>query len=330
MANQLDDIFDGIDVNEIVAGNKAARRMENATEGFDRRQFYHWRTHLVNLYLTSIEWEGLPGGIDSRAMEYVLMVYGCGAMFEEDGGHLFGAASMADRLNINYNPNRVLITSPAGQSWIRHAQSWVLDGEVMGADCALCWDTMSRTPAMSDINYYARRLARIDRVADVNVMAQLTPFVVVGSDAQEMNSRALIERLRNNSQFITYNNQLGDITDAVQVLQTQAPYVADNLYKLKRELLDEYLTSIGIDNDPEADKREARPVAEIVQNNEQVMIARGARLEPRRAFCERVRELFGLDVTVRWSAVHEMSVSNAWIVNREHDDHDNTGGNPIA
>lgn len=330
MSANLEDIFDGIDISDLVAGNRYARQLDNQATGYDKKQFFHWRTHLVNIYLSSIEWEGLPGGIDPRAVEYVLMVYGCGAMFEEDGGHLFGAASMADNLNINYNPNRVLITSPAGNSWQRHAQAWVLDGEVMMADCALCWDTMRRAPALADINYYAKRLARIDRVADVNVEAQLTPYIIAGSDAQEANSRALIERLRSHAQYITYNNQLNDAADVIQVLNTQAPFVADQLYKVKRELINEFLTSIGVDNDPNADKREARPVAEIVQNNEQVMLARRARLEPRRQFCERVREVFGLDISVKWSPVHEMAESNAWIVNREIADTDPSGGNPIV
>jgi hypothetical protein len=328
----LDEIFDGIDVGEIVASGKNARRIANQAEGFNRRQFYHWRTHLVNLYMSSIEWHGVPEGIDPRAIEYVLMVYGCGALFMEEGGHLFGAASMSDRLNINFNPNKVLITSPAGQTWTRHAETWVYTTEagpvVMDADCALCWENKRRAPVLSDINYYAQRLARIDRVIDVNVDAQQTPWVISGSDAQEANSRALIQNLKERRQYIVYNNQLTDIADAVQVLNTQAPYVASDLVRLKKDLINEFLTSIGIDNDPSADKAAQRPVAEVIQNNEQVMIARNSRLAARRAFCERARVLFGLEMEPRWSAVHETMTSDpmGFLQNPK----DRTGGNPYA
>lgn len=333
MAANIDELFDSVDVSEIVASGKQARKLLSDAQGYDVRQYRHWVNHLTNLYISSVKWEGLPAGIDSRAVEYILLTYGCGALFSEDGGHLFGACSNMERLNINYNPVEVLITAPNGGigPWVRHTVPWVCEGQIMDADCALCWDTMTRTPIRQDINYYAMRLAKIDRIIDVNSEAQLTPYIIVGSDAQEMNSRALIEKLRSHAQFITYNNQLGDIGDTIQVLQTEAPYMGDVLYKLKKDLTSEFLTSIGIDNDPNADKMQHRPVAEVIQNNEQVMIARRARLEPRRQFCEKARELFGLEINVTWAAVHETEeTSPAVALTEDMNPHDPNGGDPYA
>lgn len=332
MAANLEEIFDSVDVSEIVASSNQARKLLNQSEGYDVRQYKHWQNHLINLYISAVKWEGLPAGIDPRAVEYTLMTYGCGALFMEDGGHLFGAASNQNGLNINYNPVEVLITSPNGAigPWTRHTVPWVADGVVMDADCALCWDNMTRTPVLSDINYYARRLARIDRIIDVNSEAQLTPYIIVGSDAQEMNSRQIIDKLRSHSQFITYNNQLGDIGDTIQVLQTNAPYMGDVLYKLKKDLVSEFLTSIGIDNDPNADKMQHRPVAEVIQNNEQVMIARRARLEPRRQFARKCFELFGLELSVEWGAVHETAETEPAVALDMYASNDPNKGNPYA
>ena len=156
---------------------------------------------------------------------------------------------------------------------------------------------------MTDIAYYAKRLATVDRVADVNIGAQLTPWIIAGTEAQEGNTKRLINKLRENSQFLTVNDSY--VTGGMPtVLVTAAPFVADKLFDYKTNLVAEYLCSIGVDNDPNSDKRAQRNIAEIVQNNEQVMIARRARLEPRREFCERVNAVFGLDIWCEWAAPH--------------------------
>lgn len=304
MANVTDALFDEIEISDLLQGNKQARRVLGRDGAYDMAQYRHWRNHLLNLYTSSIEWMGLPAGIEPRTVEYVLARFGMGALFKSDGGFLFGQTSPGSALNINYSPNRVQITSPAGDSWTRHALSWVNDAlEVMPADCAICYDTMERKPAMTDIAYYAKRLATVDRVADVNIGAQLTPWIIAGTDAQEGNSKRLINKLRENSQFLTVNDSY--VTGGMPtVLVTAAPFVADKLFDYKTNLVAEYLCSIGVDNDPNSDKRAQRNIAEIVQNNEQVMIARRARLEPRREFCERVNAVFGLDIWCEWAAPH--------------------------
>lgn len=299
-----DALFDEIDVSDLLQGNKQMRRVLGRDGAYDRAQYIHWRTHLMNLYISSVRWYGLPAGIEPRTVEYVLMYFGMGALFEDCGGMLFGQTSPGSKLNINYSPNRVTITSPGGQSWQRHALSWVDgDGVVQSADCAICYDTMMRRPALPDIQYYAKRLATIDRVADVNVSAQLTPWIIAGSEVQERNTKRLVEKLSANSQYLTINDSY--TTGGVpSVLNTAAPFVADKLNDYKINLIAEYLSSIGVDNDPNADKRANRNVAEIVQNNEQVMIARNARLDARRQFCERAKTVFGLDIWCEWAAPH--------------------------
>lgn len=304
MTDVTDALFDEIDMSDLLQGNKQARQVLGRDGAYDVAQYRHWRNHLLNLYVSSVEWLGLPEGIEPRTVEYVLARFGMGALFTDEGGYLFGQTSPGSALNINYSPNRVQITSPAGDSWTRHALTWVDEAlSVRAADCALCYDTMERRPAMPDISYYAKRLATVDRVADVNISAQLTPWIIAGSEAQDGNTKRLINKLRSNSQFIAVNDAYG--AGAVPtVLVTAAPFVADKLFDYKTNLLAEYLCSIGVDNDPNADKRAQRAIAEIVQNNEQVMIARRARLEPRREFCERVNAVFGLDIWCEWAAPH--------------------------
>lgn len=303
-------LFDELDVSDLLAGNKQARRVLGRDGAYDMMQYRHWRTHLANLYVTSIRWYGLPAGIEPRTVEYVLAVYGMGGLFESDGGFLFSQTSPGSRLNINYSPNRVTITSPAGDSWQRNALAWVDDsGEVRLPNCVLCFDSTMRRPAMQDIEYYAKRLATIDRVADVNISAQLTPWVIAGGEAQEGNTKRIINKLRENAQYLTVNDAYAGA--APTVLSTAAPFVADKLQEYKTNLIAEYLGSIGVDNDPNADKRAQRSTAEIAQNNEQVMIARNARLEPRREFCRRAHDVFNLDIWCEWAAPHIEAESSA-------------------
>lgn len=305
-----EELFGEVDVTDLLAGNKWARNIPSHAQGYDRRQYHHWFNLLLNAALSSIEWEGLPAGIDARALEYNLLYFGMGAMFEESGGLLFAKASNQGYININYNPNKVLITSPAGDTWERFARTHVEETSagpvVHRADCAVCFDSNARRPLVPDIKYYAKRLATIDRICDVNVEAQATPFIIAGRDSSEQNTKRIIAMLRAHNQYITVNADNPDFDTEIQVLQTAAPYVADKLADYKTHLVQEYLTAIGIDNDPNATKAERRTTSEILQNNEQVMIARRARMQPRLEFCERVREVFGIEIGVRWAASHEV------------------------
>ena len=290
--------------DEQIYGRNYIRELYSVAKGYDISQYRYWKSYLTSLALSAFEWEGMPAGIDTRAVEYILLHWGLGALFMESGGHLFAAAASSNMLNMYYNPNEVQLTAPNGEMWTRHAQAYVMDEIMYAPDCAVCFDNMIREPLDYYIRWYARRLATYDRIADINVGAQRTPWIITGSEETKRTRKAWVRRLFENDQYIEINsNAGGGLGEVPQVLPTEAPYVADKIFESKQKLLNEALTLIGIDN-TNNEKRERQIVDEVLANNEQISILRRSRLECRRSFCEKANALFNLDINVKFAAPH--------------------------
>lgn len=293
-----------LDELDIAAGRGHVARLLNRAEGFDQIQYEYWRAYLTEMALSAFKWSGVPESIDTRAMEYILLHYGILGLFTESGGHLAAQCSYSNVMNMYYNPNEVWLFAPNGQTWTRHADVWVSDGEVMDADVAVCFDNMLRVPLVRYIDNYARRLAKYDRVADLNIDAQKTPWIVAGTEETKRTRKAVIRKLDSADQYIEVNSAPGLGGDVLPyVLNTAAPFVADKVIEVKQKVLNEALTLLGVDN-TNNEKRERQITDEVLANNEQIALMRRSRLECRKRFCETANRMFDLDMDVTWGVPH--------------------------
>lgn len=291
---------DYIPEDELMGGRRYVRSAYGVSGNARQRGF--WVNYLTSLAISSIEWEGLPASIDARAVEYILLHFGCGALFTESGGHLFAQAAPADNVNMYYNPNKINLYTPNGDFYTRHCNIWVDGGEVMPRDAVACFDNMTRSPLVHWIRLYAARLAQFDRVIDVNVGAQRTPWMLRAPEESKGSVKAMQRRLAANDQFIPVNDAADGIIGA-EVLQTNAPYVVDKLMADKKKLLDEATTLLGVDN-ANTEKKERVNTQEVLSNNEQIAVMRQSRMKCREEFCETANVVFGLDLSVRWAVPH--------------------------
>lgn len=265
----------------------------------ERLYFETWYNAFKTIAMSSIKWNDVPAGIDRRAIEFILLHFGSGGLFSEYGGLLFAQASYADMINMYYNPNKVLLTSPSGDYWYRHAEYWT-DGEtVHDPDCVVCWDNMERRPLLRTIRVYAKRIAKYDRIIDVNAEAQLTPWIIAGKPEQRKNQNKMQGKLEQRDQFWQLNET--GLDTVPYVMQTGAPFVADKLQMLKQTLVNECLTMLGVDN-TSVEKRERVQTAEVLSNNEMIMSCRESRLKARQQFCERAALYFpdAAGMSVEW------------------------------
>lgn len=268
--------------------------------GDTRRMAKIWEQLFVNIALSTIKWNNVPQGVDTRAIEYILLHYGCGGMFLENGGALFAQAGARDQLNMYWNPNEVLLTAPNGQQWTRHAEAWVAPDEngkssIAEPDCAICWDNSLRLPILPVIRKYSQRIAKCDGVIDCNIEAQRTPWIIAAPAEQKRNARRWQKKFEGNDQYIPVNEN----ATLPYTLNTQAPFIADKVKVMQHELINECLTFIGVDNSS-IDKKERVQTAEVLSNNEQIAAMRESRLKCRRQFAERANKLFRLQIEPEW------------------------------
>lgn len=296
-----------IDVDAQQFGRRYVRALYGNQSIMDMRQYRFWRDYLLDMAIASFEWVNLPAGIPARAVEWIMLHFGAGAMFMDDGGHLFGQAVLDGNFNMYWDYNKIRIITPNENQWTRHCQTWATtdkngDIEIHPRDAVMLWDNMARRPIIDKIEYYAERLTMYDQTMDVNRDAQWTPWVLKVPETAQGTAKEVEKSIYRKDKVLKVNDTMDGVM-GYEVLNTQAPYVVGNLAIDKQKILNEALSWLGIDNS-NLDKKERVSTAETLSNNEQIMMCRRARLQPRQEFCQTCKEVFGLDVQVKWAVPH--------------------------
>jgi hypothetical protein len=88
--------------------------------------------------------------------------------------------------------------------------------------------------------------------------------------------------------------------DAIQVLETNAPYVAGDLQELKKDLWNEALSFIGIENNS-SEKNERLTQGEVLVSNGLAKSNRNSRYRARNKAIEEINVLFSLDINIEYT-----------------------------
>lgn len=243
-------------------------------------QYYH---RLMELSISMFEWKNLPDTIDQRFLELTLFTNGTAVFFKDDVmGYLGLQCMVGGKLDVYNIPVRRTAFATSG-----YRRSLTED------DSVIIFNNMLHTNSITDVELYARRLEEIDRTIDVNVRAQKTPVLIKCSENERLSMMNLYKEYDGNSPVIFGDDSLN--SDALSVLRTDAPYMADKLYQLKTQIWNEALTYLGISN-VNITKRERLITDEVTRNMGGTIASRYSRLESRRQACEQINKMFGLDI----------------------------------
>lgn len=258
---------------------QSARR-NNATY----TQYYN---RLTELSIAMFEWKNLPKEIDPRYLELMLFSKGMVTFFKDDdlgesGEYVALQATVNGNFNLYGIPTRRRAFSVNGYN-----------RQVDESNSVIIYNNLLHTNSMLDVQMFAERLYNIDRAIDVNANAQKTPILIKCDESQRLTLINLYKEYDGNAPVICADNALNP--DNFKVLQTGAPYVADKLYTLKTQIWNEALTYLGISN-INISKKERLITDEVTRNQGGTVASRYSRLEARRQACEKINEMFGLDV----------------------------------
>ena len=307
----LKEYTDVLPMDVAVGGKTYAKRWQAGMT--NSRTQHYWLHRLRCLALSAFEWVNVPEDIDPRFIELCMLDYGMGGLFDmsSDGSTLvdsrrmfaFAQAAPISRLNMYWNPNKVrLIPANGGLPWLRHAY-WYTQAlfdktiKLNPADSVILFDNINRTHILPMLMMFARRLAHIDRIIDINLHAQATPYILSGPEEARKDMVNYYKMLGGHEPAIIKNKT--SVFD-VSVLQTDAPYVADKLLFAQNTILNQALDLLGVNNTT-TDKRERMIVSEIQSNNEDIALMRRSRLWTRQEFCEKANKIFGLDMSVHYA-----------------------------
>ena len=251
----------------------------------NNRTYLQYYNRLLELAINMYEWKNLPDTVDERFLELTLFSDGMAVFFRDDIlGELCLQCMIGGELDVYRIPiERTAYATNGYQMRLNNQNSVII------------FNNYSHTNSMLDVEMYARRLYEIERTIDVNVKAQKTPLIVRATENQRLTMKNLYMQYDGNEPFIFGDNNLD--MDAIKVLPTNAPYVADKLNILKRQIWNEALTCLGIKNS-NTEKRERLVSDEITSNLGGVAAQRFCRLNARRKAAEQINKMFDLNIQV--------------------------------
>jgi hypothetical protein len=231
------------------------------------------------------EWRNLPSTIDERFLELALYSDGMAVFFRDEVlGYLALQVMIGGELDVYRVP--LLRTAYATNGY---------NMPLNATNSVIIFNNNLRTNSMLDVEMYARRLYEIERTIDVNVKGQKTPTLIKCNENQRLTLKNLYMKYDGNEPFIFGERDLDP--ESIKVLQTGAPYVADKLNILKRQIWNEALTYLGIDN-ANTEKKERLISDEVTSNLGGVAAQRFTRLNARRKAAKQINEMFGLNIEV--------------------------------
>lgn len=251
----------------------------------NNRTYLQYYNRLLELAINMYEWKNLPDSVDERFLEITLFSDGMAVFFRDDVlGELCLQCMIGGELDVYRIPiERTAYATNGYQARLNSQNSVII------------FNNYTHTNSMVDVEMYARRLYEIERTIDVNVKAQKTPLIVRATENQRLTMKNLYMQYDGNEPFIFGDNNLD--MDAIKVLTTNAPYVADKLNILKRQIWNEALTYLGIENS-NTEKKERLVSDEVNSNLGGVAAQRFCRLNARRKAAEQINKMFGLNIEV--------------------------------
>lgn len=252
---------------------------------------------LEKIALSIFEWTDLPESMNQRWLERCLYFKGMAALLKDKNyGFINTGAVGGGYINIYGIPTKVNCFSN-GYSEMRDVYMGIEKGIAQDDKAILVMNNWDRVPTCSTIELFALRLANIQRTIDLNIHSQKTPVLILTDDKQRLTVKNMYEQYDGNAPAI-YGDKNILTADALKVLKTDAPYVADKLIEAKRDTWNEALTFLGVSNLSE-EKKERLIQAEANSNNEVINLNLQSYLAPRKEAARQFNEVFGTNIDVK-------------------------------
>lgn len=291
---------------------------------------------LKKIAMSIFEWVNLPKSMDSIWLEKTLYYNGMATLLKDKNygfintacvssgyTNIYGLPTSFECYSFDYTSRRKLYTGLSFNS--ENKREYMEDKE-----CILVMNNFDRIPTAQSIELFAFRLFNAERTCDININAQRTPILIITDEKQRLSMENLYSQYEGNKPVIFGDkNQLG--TDVIRSINTQANYITDRIMDYKKEIWNEALTFLGINN-MNFDKKERLLQEEINSNNELINLNLQSYFVPRKKACEQFNEKFNLkgtdkeiDVRIR-SDLHNIIKQNESIITSYIDKGDDTYG----
>lgn len=271
--------------------------------------YFDYLERLKKIALSMFEWVNLPKSMNARWIERTLYYNGQCAFLKDKkygfintmctGGGAINIYGLPTRLNcysFEYQSSRKLYTGINPLLTDKQKEA------MQNNEAILVMNNWESVPTSATIELFAYRLYEAQRTADTNIIAQKTPIMVIVDEKQRLFMENLYNQYNGNQPFIFGDKDQLSV-DSLKVIKTDAPFIADKITEYKKEIWNEALTFLGINNIM-LEKKERLVSDEANSNNELINLNLQSYLAPRLEACRQFNEKFGLtgtdkEITVR-------------------------------
>ena len=274
-------------VEDILAKNKKILG-EPFADGFELTNFAtfaYYARRLFRLACTRFRTEGLPENIDPSFYAQKRTEDGAVCIFRDDvSGLVWALPFTEDGVDLQGNPT----------SWIAYGENGVEYPGLNPTNSVIIWDTyLHGSSIYPDLLMFAKRLEIIERTMDTNIQGQKTPYILQGTKPQLESLKQTYKELSANVPYIVLDKAMNPREAIVSL--TTTPFISSDLQIIKRNIWNEAMTFLGIEN-ANSEKKERLVTQEAtgmqgVIDNELI-----GTLKSIRECEEKANALFGLDL----------------------------------
>jgi len=255
--------------------------------------FYDYLLRLEKLARSIFEWN-LPDTMNAEYLEKTLYYDGQSALLKSPDYSFMNMKCSNEGLNFYDNPVNLHCYSH-NISYDRQVYTG-LDSENEFDEAILVKNNIDSFPTSETLLLFAQRLAECDRTCDVNIAIQKFPFLILCDPKQRSTLENMYNQIVGNIPAIfgdkkTFAN--GTNSPSIEVLNTDPPYVVDKIMDYKRQIWNEVLTFLGINNLSD-EKKERMIQDEINSNNELINLNLQSFYAPRKKACDEFNKKFNL------------------------------------
>lgn len=247
-----------------------------------------YNRELLRLIFSAYEFTGVPSEWDYDYMLTHLFVDGLFAITDTEVGVIPLRCGVT---GVNYwdHPTEVQIAVPVLGSMRRK----------IGEDCALVKLQYDYKGVMELVQRYSTNLAMCDSAIAVNLMN--TKAAVIGQAEDQKQAQTLkkmFDEISAGKPFVVTKNGMVKMGETIIFNPVKQAFVADDVLLVKRKIMNEFLTRIGIDN-ANTDKRERLISDEVNSNNEESMFSKNHWVKSVNEGLKEANRLYGLSLGFR-------------------------------
>ena len=268
--------------------NQFFARKPSDVDGVANTSHLYYREFLLKKILSRFEFDGIPSGWELDYFLEHLFLDGKICITDTAMGVIPLKCGLTG-IGVFEQPTNAIIANPVLGNLDR----------IIDVDCAVIRIQYNYGGAGWIINRYATMLAMCDSAVAVNLMNTKATYVFkANSKAQAATMQKMYDDITMGKPavFVGENGALD--SENVFVMPAKQNFIADDVQLLKRKIINEFLTEIGINN-TNLDKRERLTDDEVNANNDEVLANIQHWYDNISDGIEKANKLFNLNLSVK-------------------------------